>query len=370
MQREKLLCNACDGAIEGRLYLRCNICDGHFDLTCANVSEKRFYNTMTPEHKLKWRCVTCMSKEYVPRSDSTPATPASSELNYVNQRRGASINSPVSLNISAEKTTTSVSLEMIVAELGQFRSEFVKEMQASREQLKKLNDSFSKLVARVESCESRLDSITCRIESIEHRIEGEGVTGYAQNVTLMDTVQELKAELNQRDQDVLLNHIEISCIPECNSENLEHVAITLATKLGVNLTEKDIVHATRVGRALESAEVVGVGPMRRPRSIVVSLTRRALRDQLLKAARVRRGATTEGTGLPGPARRFYINERLTQVNRLLFRRARELAEQHRWRFVWTRDGRIYARQHAGKDAPRHRIRMEADLDRVFHNASV
>lgn len=127
------------------------------------------------------------------------------------------------------------------------------------------------------------------------------------------------------------------------------------------------MHASRAGRVLDA---VDVGPKQRPRPIVVRLARRALRDQLLKAARVRRGATTEGTDLPGPARKFYMNERLTRTNRLLFRRARELGDHHRWRFIWTRDGKIYARQHSGRDALRHRIRTEADLNRVFTRNNV
>lgn len=107
-----------------------------------------------------------------------------------------------------------------------------------------------------------------------------------------------------------------------------------------------------------------------PRPIVVRLTRRALRDELLRAARVRRGATTEGTGLPGIPRRFFINERLTKANRHLFRRTRELAEKHKWRYAWTKDGRIFVRQYQGADSSRHRIKNDQDLIRVFGPAAV
>ncbi|KAJ2938935.1 hypothetical protein O0L34_g17746 [Tuta absoluta] len=253
--------------------------------------------------------------------------------------------------------------DKMAAELRMFRLQFTEEMQASRTQLAQLNESFSRLVSRVEVCESRLDLLADRIEIIERRV-GERE---AMKPDTMEAIDELKAELNRRDQDQLMNDMEISCIPEQQNENLQHIAITLARKVGVELFEQDIVHATRVG--LVQAPTQEDRPSR-PRTIVVSLTRRTVRDQLLKSARVRRGATTEGTDLPGPPRRFYFNERLTRTNRQLFQRARELGVQNHWKYVWTRDGKIYARKNPNGDSPRCRIRMQSDLARIFGSDTV
>ncbi|CAG5024224.1 unnamed protein product [Parnassius apollo] len=126
--------------------------------------------------------------------------------------------------------------------------------------------------------------------------------------------------MNERDQELFYNDIEITSIPEEKGENLIHIVTTLSVKLGVKLSENDLVSATRVGRVNVSSETV---PESRPRPVVVKLGRRALKDQVLMATRVRRGITTEGTGLPAPHRRFYVNERLTKVNRLLFWQARK-----------------------------------------------
>lgn len=93
------------------------------------------------------------------------------------------------------------------------------------------------------------------------------------------------------------------------------------------------------------------------------MARRALRDDLLRAARVRRGATTADMSLPGPARRFYVNERLTKTNRQLFNKTRAAAKNCKWKFVWTRDGRIYARKTEGQSGVR--IRTDLDITRIF-----
>lgn len=62
--------------------------------------------------------------------------------------------------------------------------------------------------------------------------------------------QQLKLELNDRDQEHLDNDVEIACVPETKGEGLPHIIMTLSTKLGLNLTVQDFVSATRVDRVI------------------------------------------------------------------------------------------------------------------------
>lgn len=56
-------CAGCSTEIPDRRFLTCSICTDKYDLICANVSQKRFYNTMTAEHKATWICPQCKSKK-------------------------------------------------------------------------------------------------------------------------------------------------------------------------------------------------------------------------------------------------------------------------------------------------------------------
>ncbi|KAL4721514.1 hypothetical protein ACJJTC_006483 [Scirpophaga incertulas] len=215
-------------------------------------------------------------------------------------------------------------------------------------------------------CTNELRELKSRVEKLENRTEA-SVQSQSAHIALEGTIEALKSELNERDQELLLNDVEFTCIPEHKGEGLQHIVMTLSSKIGVQLGPEDVVCATRVGRPPE----VGLGgAAAKPRPIVVRLVRRALRDDLLRAARVRRAITTDGVGLPGAPGRFYVNERLTRANRALFRQAREAGRRLGWRFVWTRDGKIFARQHPGLDASRHRIRTQADLERIFGPSDV
>ncbi|KAL4716427.1 hypothetical protein ACJJTC_015855 [Scirpophaga incertulas] len=341
-------CSGCLQVIKNRQFLSCCTCGGYYDIQCANVSENRFRNTLTGEHRLNWKCAACISRE--PRGDNSD-TPVRGHDDKVTRHRGAAVKSPVEGRSP-----------LATFEIRGFRQELVE----TRHQVQAFDGKLSGLVTQVETCVSGIRELKSRVEKLESRTEVSAQSHCAHD-TLKDTIESLKIELNERDQELLLNDVEFTCIPEQKGEGLQHIVITLASKIGVTLGPEDVVCATRVGRPPEAGLS---GAAARPRPIVVRLVRRALRDDLLRAARVRRTVTTDGVGLPGAPGRFYVNERLTRANRALFRQAREAGRRHGWRFIWTRDGRIFARQHPGPDASRHRLRTQSDLDRIFGPSAV
>lgn len=105
----------------------------------------------------------------------------------------------------------------------------------------------------------------------------------------------------------LSNDLEIAGIPEYQNESLGHLVSVVANKLGIHLDIKDIVYAQRVGRKQElegESRTTGLSPRR----IIVRRTRRPLRDDLLRAAQVRRRFTTGDFNLPDhEPRRVYVS---------------------------------------------------------------
>ncbi|XP_047995564.1 uncharacterized protein LOC125233552 [Leguminivora glycinivorella] len=219
--------------------------------------------------------------------------------------------------------------------------------------------------------DDRLTSLEQRVQALEDQpVQPAGVPHDIQD--LMNTVDRLKLELNDRDQELLSTEVEITGIEETNNENPVHLAVLVAQKLGVEMDSTDVVSAERVGvkRAPNDGDGSGGGDgsAGRPRALVVRLTRRVHRDNLLRAARRARGADTSGFELPGAPRRFYVNERLTRNNRQLFYKARREGARLNWRYIWTRDGRVYARRQSNTQS--HRVRSEDDLVKIFGVASV
>ncbi|KAM3957831.1 LOW QUALITY PROTEIN: uncharacterized protein ACR2FA_008176 [Aphomia sociella] len=301
MSAEKTHCAGCLKSIEER-YLCCGSCKQFYDLVCANVSEQRFFNTLTPEHKESWRCVLCKSKQ--PKGDNSN-TPIRVAFDGVTMQRGAAARNLVeldmslgdqqptgmdSLNDTAHDATMEISdLQSLILEMRMFRSDMKEELRANRAQLQLMNQTLSGLAGRVILCENRVDQLEDRVAALE-RIDSTCTAAEDNSQSVAATIRDLRLELRERDQEMLMNDVEISCIPEQYRESLPRIVKTIARKLGIELAEQDVVSVVRVGPPPSGIPdpSTKAPSLSRPRKIVLRLARRAVRDELLAAARVRR----------------------------------------------------------------------------------
>ncbi|KAL0870239.1 hypothetical protein ABMA27_005272 [Loxostege sticticalis] len=405
-------CAGCRRGITNRRWLQCCKCAQYWDLECANVPECRFFNTMTKEHRAKWTCPECECRLRMGGNNSeTPVKPQTDDL-YGNvttrrdtDRRGGYFldESGMSLDEQTDESDPSTvkplpaptarvetpptslvnnnpqlaGLGELINEFRLFREEMREELKATRADIASVRDDLLRLAGRVGRCESFVSGLDGRVKAMEERLRRDGEAGgprldeferrleaaerrQAEAVPevgssavagLERTVAELRLELNDRDQDALLADLEIGQLPEAKGENVIHSVIVLAGRLGVTLDERDVVFAERVGAP--PAEAGGA----RARRVVLRLARRQLRDDLLRAARVRRGLTGEGGA------RVFVNERLTRANRQLFRHVREECRRLQWRYTWTRRGRIFARKSDGAQV--FQVRSMDDAARIL-----
>lgn len=376
-------CAGCTRTLPKKEFLRCAFCKAAYDLDCANVSSKRYnsFYALDKQRKASWKCPECQSKVPKTGNANTPVrmavqddhehhtaqmeSPHKSNVNHVTVRTKSnqqfSVESQES-NLSCdliqteESDGTKVSARGIMAELKLFSEE----MRAARVEMGIFRETVSTLTATIKEQNIRIDRLENRIEILESRISE---THKCSVSDMEDTIMQLRMEIQDKSQEMLVNDVEIAGFPEVANENSVHAILHIARKVGVQLEDRDVVCAERLGAPRAFVEGEGAP---RPRPLAVRLARRDTRDALLAAARVRRRLTTEGMSLSGATKQFYVNERLTRHNRQLFQRARELAGRMSWRYVWTRGGRIYVRQEHGKD--RHRIQSESDLSKVFGNS--
>lgn len=329
--------------------LKCCLCKMIYHHQCINMTSARYRELI----KTSWRCHSCdnitQRASRRPKGDETPTrrqheepippAPASSAKP---KSTDDVIGSP-----STPGTITYEKFEMLLdAKLNQFKTTITSEFNLIVE---KLQETYQ---AELECLRNENSKLKEKFALLEKKVS------CSNTAQMGETIINLQNQLNERDQELLTNDVEITGIPEYKSETVVHLVMTAASKMGTVIDERDIVSAFRVGPI---SEPVDVGPPRRPRPIVVRLMRRSLRDELLKNARVRRGViTTAELGLPEHvAQRFFINERLTKNNRALFAKARDASREANWKYVWTMDGRVYARQ--DKASQRYSLRSEADL---------
>ncbi|XP_039748749.1 uncharacterized protein LOC120625687 [Pararge aegeria] len=326
---------------------KCTKCSSLFHRECAKLSP----SGPIPR---KWICCPCIKGKGKVATSRIPDTPNHQLPCSPNPSQAAAAVAQAVGNPSMHDDVAS----SIVAELRLLRSE----ISCFRGEMAQLNASIIEFNCRVEKMEARLSQLEAQSTSRE--------LGDQDNV--QSVISHLQEQLNERDQDLLSNNVEISGLQEIAGENLINLISLVGKKLGVDVDDRDVVSAERVGpRRVSVGSGVGDadGQLRqRPRPVVVRLARRAVRDNLLHAARVRRGADTSGIISDSAPRRFYVNEHLSRMNRQLFYKAREEARKNNWKYVWTKGGRIYIRHTSS--APVHRVRTEADIERFFGSVSI
>ncbi|XP_050555370.1 uncharacterized protein LOC126911582 [Spodoptera frugiperda] len=335
-------CGGCGQFIAASASVRCSKCAGCYHRACVGVPP-----TATPSPT--WLCPGC--KATLPRTDNT-ATPV----------KGAAADYSDSHSLPTVAPSASLDLAQ---EIRAFREE-LSGLRADIRQLRQENAEFR---AANEGYNGRMGAVEGRLDNIEQRFESTDAASYDR---LEQTIADLKVQLNERDQDLLLNDVIVSGIPESKAENPAHIIKAVSLKLGIDLDDRDIVNVERLGRVRRnlttSSSQNDIAERPRPRAIAVRLSRRVVRDQLLHAARVRRGLTTADLNLHGQPKRVYVNEHLTRSNARLFHLAREAGQRSRYKYVWTREGRIYARKEDGVSAVR--IRSDADIKEIFGDGKV
>lgn len=279
------------------------------------------------------------------RSQTKTSTPASSRRSSENMIKQTS-----SHQDSASKTGPAFDIQTLTQEIRQFREE----MTALKQQL-------TNAVTAISSCNERLDDITTRLSQSDDRIKFlEERIGEQES-----TIFALKEQLNYHAQSQLLNEVEMIGFPEHKNENLSHIVLTTASKVGVSLCDADLDDVKRAGVRRPSKTTAH--HKQPPRPIVVRFTRKHKRDEFIKAAKSRRDLNTRDIDPTELESKIYVNDRLTHENRQLFRAARTRAKEMDFKHCWTSGGNIFVRK--GEGTGPIQIRRSSDLDRYLDDQS-
>lgn len=267
----------------------------------------------------------------------------------MHRKAKGSLSSPgIGTRSKVESSGTEVSqlteqLKVLVVEFSSVKTKLDELTQS----LSSTNNKMSEVMSKIAATEERLKYLEKRDTEVE---------------SLQVTVLQLQEDLRGQAQSYLRNEIEIVGIPEESTENINSIVLAAARKIGVDLEDRDLDWANRVGprRSPVSAALPTEGA-RLPRPIVVRFLRRFKRDQVLKASKIQKNLTSTDLGITGASHRVFFNERLTKENRILFRDTRIRAKEHGYAFCWCNQGIIYVRQREGN--PALPISSNASLDR-------
>ncbi|XP_028167257.1 uncharacterized protein LOC114357709 [Ostrinia furnacalis] len=168
-------------------------------------------------------------------------------------------------------------------------------------------------------------------------------------------IKHLEEECSRQQQWTRLQNIELVGIPENKLENTTDVATKIFKHIGVNITPDDMEFAHRV----QPRRPASAG---RGRAIIVRLKQRAIKDQIIAAARKRRTIVAKDVELGKDTDLIYVNEHLTRENKGLLAACKLKAKESGFKYIWTKNCRIFARR--SDSTPPIVISSTADLEKI------
>lgn len=313
-------CSKCSEPVTD--YVLCNSCNGHLHFSCAGVAEST-YRRMTSDKKSAWRCPSCRTSPSATGDTSNPTL----------------------ASLLAEIRSLKSDLDIIKTDLRNANGGVIE----IKQQLNEFDNRFTIIEQRVSLAENKISTLS--------KLETDLNNAYK-------TISELQDDNNKQDQFSRLNNVEISGIPDKKGENLHNIMHDLYQKVGLSFLESDIDSIHRVRRFAKDMPNTNGSDSRstRPPAIIVRFVRRSSKDQLLAAARSRRGITTKDISIDGPPSNIYISDHLTPANKLLLKRARQLKGELNYTYLWVRDCKIFMRKN--EKSKSFHINNDSILDRL------
>lgn len=376
MERHK--CSGCRAVIIDKKFMNCTGCNQKYDLQCANLSPKRF-KALNDENKRKWRCLECNNK--VPKSDNTNTL----------VRSGSSTSNLIAIADSENECMLSgsggVTLRRKHIADSNTNSNYITE-----DKMKEmLNADGREVRSVIESC---VNGLSGQLEAIKVQCSGyqeslsfvsrqydelrkelvEFKKLFGSTNTELKKVKEenksLREALNTQDSRIKvlegenikqqqwsrMQNIEVTGIPENKEEDTSDVVLKVAQHIGVAIEPSDIEFAHRVQPRQPG------GSTRTSRSIIVRLRQRITKDRIVAAARKHRNLNAKDMGLGGETNRVFINEHLTKENKMLLTSCKQRAREANFKFVWTKNCRIYVRR--SEVTPPIPITSSSELSRI------
>lgn len=343
-------CNKCSLELASEVAIKCSACQDKLHYMCAGLSEAD-YKKILPMNLKKWKCTNC--KQVKKASTPSQALCSPKPALFLNEAGDSHDNHPSIISIDTG------------ALLKNMNSQFQQLSQDMAELKNSFNSKLDALAVTIQAWSNKFEELEINVRNMQAQ-----VTAVKEENTLLRTqMDDLKRNMEDQEQKARQCNIEIQNLPEKSSENLIHIALTMGKVLGVPISIDSVKAVHRVPHREQTG---------RAKNVILELTSRRLRDDVIAAARARRGVTAgqlltaaEGAAAGAGTSRLddriasqpvFINEHLTLKNKILYSNTRKIARDKQYKWVWIKNASILVRK--ADNTKVIRIRNDDDLDKL------
>lgn len=205
-------------------------------------------------------------------------------------------------------------------------------------------ESVCSVIKQFQDFNKKVDLMINEVDEL--KVENEKIE--YENKCLSSEMLALKMNINNIERSNLINSVNIIGIPYAKNEDCYEIVKEIGLKTDTNIK---VIKANRIYFAKSRTSVIeaklGTAEMRR------NLIRNTRLSQL--------SANTINSVFPKEIKVF-VNEKLAEDQRILFRQARITGKDKQFKFVWVNNGEILMRK--DENAKVINIRSQQDLDKV------
>ncbi|XP_047523168.1 uncharacterized protein LOC125061680 [Pieris napi] len=315
-------CIACSRDLDISKQIRCTKCFRGCHNKCANITSDVDIDS--------WTCPPCSRREH--RGQSTSPDKVQAAATRRNKKDTGLCDRFVSKD-DLQKLITEGINQAIDSKLGHFESLKMSLFVEIREEINSFINPFLK----------KTECLREEVNQLKNDIQNNN-----------SVIDELRCQINKQQQWNRMNNLEIVGLPQTKNESTRALIKTIAKHANVVLQDEHIEYANRV----QPKQYVSG----KPKTIVVRLKSRDIKDEILSGLRRRRGIQTLDIGLSGESKKFFVNEHLTPENKQLLKEAKALAAKKGFKFVWVRNCCIFLRRN--EESPVITINFRRDLEKI------
>lgn len=315
-------CDGCNQLISVTDKLTCASCSGSFHCSCVGITKVN-YSKLSTRNKAAWKCPECRSRTKI-RED----TPVKS--NDV-------IENDDILPLTPDKLETRLT-QLETSLINKLKTEIATLIQC---QLKAVLDPIRKEIERLPGLTKSIEFMSNKFDEINTEVSllrSESKKILTENENLQNEIKNLNFRLSLMEQQARDCNLDLQYLSENSNENLVTVVTQLAKVVSCPLQKDDIRSCSRVAKSNREST--------RPRSVIIKLASPRIRDNILATcwkynkAHESNKLNNNDLGIGGEKKPIFISEHLSLANRALHFQARIFREEHQFKYLWIRNGKV------------------------------
>lgn len=243
-----------------------------------------------------------------------------------------------SLGSSKSTPGTTLTKEFLINMMEAFKTEMFNELKAHNKEFCEFKTSLSFFSEKMDDTAKQLQEVNKQYKEIKSEYDALK----RENDTIKQEMKELKIRVRNMEQYSRRSNIEIAGVPQTAKEDVISVITDVGKAIGITLRPEEVVATHRVP---------SFRPERTP-PLIVQFTSKMVRDEWITKARGRKDLTADLVHRDFPKRRLFIGEHLTPETKMLLSRTKDRCKAIDWRYVWCREGKVFARKADGEKCSR------------------